>query len=545
MMTPMCKTHLFIPLLFALLTAGCDSPPPKDTLAPPVLDPGKADGPIDTIDPRGDIALGGEGRGSFVRDGQLEGWHFEAEAGSVIRAEITVEGSSAALDSTLFLYGPQATDGTWSDPPLASDDDSGFELHALLDTVTLPEAGTYRLVVGTFLNLDRGDYRLALTCLNAACLPLPANDNAGITLSRNTLTVGEARGQDSLQLQLSSPPTEHVLLRLSSSDPDEGVVYPQNIYFCTPGHVVGGTGCVPTASVEGAVEPNPPHWSRAVDVTVFGVADGVSDGDTDLEITLQVVSDAPDYRALSPAPIPVTNLDDPTAPAPLTGLEGLADDALLAALHQVLAHHEVYGYHGHNSARTLMFATVDAHDGHIEGLYGGTTTPRPFDSISGFQAGYNTEHTWPQGQFDKLEPMVSDLHHIFPVEIDLNGERSSFPFGLTASQPNATHSRLGTDTNGDTVYQVRPERRGDVARAHFYMVARYKHDASLGIRFDDDARPENGCIQDTEEAVLRSWHRDDPVDDLERSRNARIEAYQGQRNPFIDHPELVDQIADF
>ena len=38
----------------------------------------------------------------------------------------------------------------------------------------------------------------------------------------------------------------------------------------------------------------------------------------------------------------------------------------------------------------------------------------------------------------------------------------------------------------------------------------------------------------------------DPVDENELTRNDLIYInWQGNRNPFIDHPEWVDQISDF
>ena len=48
-----------------------------------------------------------------------------------------------------------------------------------------------------------------------------------------------------------------------------------------------------------------------------------------------------------------------------------------------------------------------------------------------------------------------------------------------------------------------------------------------------------------QEAFLRKWNDEDPVDDAEMERNNQIEKLQGDRNPFIDFPNLVDEIKEF
>ena len=48
-------------------------------------------------------------------------------------------------------------------------------------------------------------------------------------------------------------------------------------------------------------------------------------------------------------------------------------------------------------------------------------------------------------------------------------------------------------------------------------------------------------ISAMEEAHLRNWHESDPVDDHKINRNNIIEEVQGNRNPFIDMPELVSE----
>ena len=43
-------------------------------------------------------------------------------------------------------------------------------------------------------------------------------------------------------------------------------------------------------------------------------------------------------------------------------------------------------------------------------------------------------------------------------------------------------------------------------------------------------------------SVLLQWHAQDPVDAKEMARTNAIFSYQGNRNPFVDHPEWVDCI---
>ena len=45
--------------------------------------------------------------------------------------------------------------------------------------------------------------------------------------------------------------------------------------------------------------------------------------------------------------------------------------------------------------------------------------------------------------------------------------------------------------------------------------------------------------------TLREWHKADPVDARKEHAMKTIVALQKKRNPFIDHPEYVDQISDF
>ncbi len=149
----------------------------------------------------------------------------------------------------------------------------------------------------------------------------------------------------------------------------------------------------------------------------------------------------------------------------------------------------------------------------------------------------NTEHTWPQSKGSKREPARGDLHHLFPTDSPANSARGNHPFGevkgemATDSCDASMRGDIVNPTTGEptrtTGFQPPKNHRGNVARAMFYVSARY------GYR-----------ISDLEEYYLRKWHKEDPVDSAEIARNDAIEDSQGNRNPFIDFPQLVERISD-
>ncbi len=149
---------------------------------------------------------------------------------------------------------------------------------------------------------------------------------------------------------------------------------------------------------------------------------------------------------------------------------------------------------------------------------------------------FNAEHVWPRSRMDGDRDSVlfshheSDVHNLWPSDAQANSARGSFRFGTPVRDRVLDHSPsvLGTDASGDTVFEVRAARRGDVARTVLYFSVRWGLD-----------------LPATEEATVRAWHAEDPPDDLERGRNDAVEIIQGNRNPFVDCPELVERVDDF
>lgn len=145
----------------------------------------------------------------------------------------------------------------------------------------------------------------------------------------------------------------------------------------------------------------------------------------------------------------------------------------------------------------------------------------------------NTEHTWPQSKFNRRasrRSQKSDLHHLFPSNTQANSARGNHIFAdVNGHEPaqNCDDSEVGV-VDGKVAFMPPEEHKGNVARALFYFAVRYDLN-----------------ISEIEEFHLRQWHLFDPVDNAEIERNDVIEQLQGNRNPFIDNPELVGSIRNF
>ncbi len=147
----------------------------------------------------------------------------------------------------------------------------------------------------------------------------------------------------------------------------------------------------------------------------------------------------------------------------------------------------------------------------------------------------NVEHTWPQSRFSSHYPkdiQKADMHHLFPTDSQMNATRGNNIFGMVNKDDShvkcsASHSGIGS-AGSVTLFEPPDHHKGHVARALFYF----------SIRYDI-------AISPAEEVVLKNWNRQFPVDEEEIARNEEIYKLQNNRNPFIDHPELSESIADF
>lgn len=233
--------------------------------------------------------------------------------------------------------------------------------------------------------------------------------------------------------------------------------------------------------------------------------------------------------------------DQPTYYDPVAGKSGAE---LLQTLGDVIATNRNLGYLTTPNARDSLYAFVDDPDGDdlITDIYVGRTAAVN-SRATAFTAGFNTEHSWPESRGADIDfASGTDLNILFTSDSMANRIRSNHPYGEVAtvqwtSGSGADVSRFGLDAQNRQVFEPRPSKRGDVARAVFYFYARYRN--------DPQAPAFSLTNFNVEEATLLQWSAQDPPDQFERARNDMVCRAQGNRNPFIDHPEFLTAIGDF
>lgn len=220
---------------------------------------------------------------------------------------------------------------------------------------------------------------------------------------------------------------------------------------------------------------------------------------------------------------------------------GLDGEALAAALDRDYSPDGTLGY---GRARDVLYAheqeTADA----LCGVYSAycVTLPPGDPSAEAMRLGINAEHVWPQSMGARAEPLRSDLHHLFPARETVNSSRGNLPFGeIDDDRADAWYARDRSQSRppdadrdawaerGAGRFEPPEAKKGDVARAVFYVVAVYPEQAEAA--FFRAMR-----------ADLLAWNRLDPPDAAERARSAWVAGLQGTENPFALDPSLADRL---
>lgn len=261
--------------------------------------------------------------------------------------------------------------------------------------------------------------------------------------------------------------------------------------------------------------------------------------------------------------------------APPSGYYSSADQTnaqtLKQSLHEIIDDHQRFPYTSTSTDTWDILESADEdpdNPSNVIDVYKNAS----YQKVGGGNTSYNREHSWPKSygfpNDGSSNSAYTDAHHLFISDSGYNSSRSNKPYancssgclekptdfnngrGGSSSQSNWTEGSFETGS-----WETWSGRRGDVARALMYMAVRYEggtHGVTGFSEPDLILTDDRNLIGQSNQgsniavaymglkSVLLQWHQQDPVDDLERRRNDVVYSYQGNRNPFIDHPEFAD-----
>jgi len=236
---------------------------------------------------------------------------------------------------------------------------------------------------------------------------------------------------------------------------------------------------------------------------------------------------------------------------------GKSSEQLKEALHQIISNHTVFPYTSSSTDTWDILQLSDQdpenHDNMIL-VYTGRSQDKGYRDGSGNYSQYengngtqnnswNREHVWPKshGFPDEDDNAYTDVHNLKPSDRSVNSSRGTKDYDYGGSQ----HSEASDCLTDSDSWEPSDFVKGDIARILFYMVVRYDpgydhNNNSFDLELVDYTTPGNNDPILGKLSSLIQWHFDDPVDDFEINRNEVIFGFQQNRNPFIDHPNLVN-----
>ena len=136
---------------------------------------------------------------------------------------------------------------------------------------------------------------------------------------------------------------------------------------------------------------------------------------------------------------------------------------------------------------------------------------------------WNREHVWTQSAYPASK---TDNHNIFACEGQINNERGNKPFAEGGDTVVIFGHTTGCKQTSST-FEPCDEAKGEIARSVMYGTVMYSYTMTNEI--------------DSIYLALK-WHLEHSITSRETKRNEVVYGLQGNRNPFVDHPEYACKI---
>lgn len=229
-------------------------------------------------------------------------------------------------------------------------------------------------------------------------------------------------------------------------------------------------------------------------------------------------------------------------------LQGKSGESLKTAIFQLVGQDpaiKMLSYGSGNNKTWWGFYVTDRNAENNEVIDRYSNDIRYFGNRGAAVSGMNIEHSFPKSWWGGASNNAyKDLYNLMPCEQKINSSKSNYAMGsvLNVTTTNGC-TKIGTSASGMRLWEPADKWKGDFARGYMYMATAYQN-----FTWQGDAAP--NILQQGAWPTLKQWAyelyikwaKTDDVDAMEVDRNEAVSAIQGNRNPYIDFPNLMEYV---
>lgn len=229
-----------------------------------------------------------------------------------------------------------------------------------------------------------------------------------------------------------------------------------------------------------------------------------------------------------------------------SSLKGKKGAELKTAIHDIIKNAKVLSYGSGNRKTWWGFWTTDRDErGFFIDRYSSESEWVKSTSQGAAGAGMNIEHSFPKSWWGGAKNQAyEDLYNLMPCKSKINNTKSNYPMGKVVSGDKGNGwTKVGKGTDGKWYWEPADPWKGDFARGYMYMATAYQDYNWVGEQalqiLQQGAYP---TLQKWAYTLYIQWAKADKPDALEIKRNNDVAKIQGNRNPYVDFPNLMEYV---
>lgn len=229
-----------------------------------------------------------------------------------------------------------------------------------------------------------------------------------------------------------------------------------------------------------------------------------------------------------------------------SSLKGKKGAELKTAIHDIIKKANVLSYGSGKGHTWWGFWSTDRDErGFFIDRYSSESEWVKSTSQGAVGAGMNIEHSFPKSWWGGAKNQAyEDLYNLMPCESRINSTKSNYPMGKVVSGDKGNGwTKVGEGTDGKKYWEPAAPWKGDFARGYMYMATAYQNYNWKGDQahqiLQQGAYP---TLQKWAYTLYIQWAKADKPDALEIKRNNDVAKIQGNRNPYVDFPNLMEYV---